>query len=255
MSGAVAIFVKTPGHSPVKTRLAASVGEAFAIAWYLRAAAAVAEVASAAAGESAVVYWAVAETEASAAEAWQGLPTLAQGEGTLGARMGRVHHELVRRHGAGLLVGADAPQLAVASLRAALAWCDADEPRQVLGPARDGGFWLYGGNRAAPLTVWESVAYSVAETAAAFRAAFEPFGAWLAAEPLTDVDRGEDLAALRSELAGLAAPQPAQRALAAWLATCARDDATPAADEPSLAARGGRAASERDDRPSGRGAR
>jgi glycosyltransferase A (GT-A) superfamily protein (DUF2064 family) len=135
--------------------------------------------------------------------------------------MGRVHHALVRRHGAGLLLGADAPQLGVASLRAALAWCAADEPRQVLGPARDGGFWLYGGNRTAPLAVWDSVAYSAADTAARFRAAFAPFGAWLAAEPLTDVDRGEDLAAFRSELAGLAAPEPAQRALAAWLdATC-----------------------------------
>lgn len=229
MSGAVAIFVKTPGYSPVKTRLAAGVGETIAIAWYRRAAAAVAEVARAAAGESAVVYWAVAETEAGAAETWQGHPTLAQGDGSLGARMGRVHHTLVRRHGAGLLLGADAPQLAVASLQAALAWCDADEPRQVLGPARDGGFWLYGGNRPAPLTVWESVPYSVTDTAARFRAAFEPFGAWLAAEPLTDVDRMEDLVALRSELAALAAPLPAQRALATWLATCASDDVTPAA--------------------------
>lgn len=224
MSAAVAIFVKTPGYSPVKTRLAAGVGEAFAVEWYRRAAAAVAEVALAAAGISAVVYWAVAEDEACGAVVWRALPTVPQGDGSLGARMGRVHHELVRRHGAGLLLGADAPQLAVASLRAALAWCDADEPRQVLGPARDGGFWLYGGNRTAPLGVWESVPYSVADTAARFRAALDPFGAWRVIESLTDVDRGEDLAAFRSELAGLAAPQPAQRALAAWLDACGPHD-------------------------------
>lgn len=224
MRGAVAIFVKTPGYSPVKTRLAAGVGEAFAVEWYRRAAAAVAEVALAAAGISAVVYWAVAEDEACGAEVWRALPTVPQGDGSLGARMGRVHHALVRRHGAGLLLGADAPHLAVASLRAALAWCDADEPRQVLGPARDGGFWLYGGNRTAPLGVWESVPYSVADTAARFRAAFDSFGAWRVIESLTDVDRGEDLAAFRSELAGLAAPQPAQRALAAWLDACGPPD-------------------------------
>ena len=190
MSGAVAIFVKTPGYSPVKTRLAAGVGEAVAIEWYRRAVVAVAEVALAAAGSSTAVYWSVAEEEACGEEVWRELPTLAQGEGTLGARMGRVHHELVRRHGAGLLLGADAPQLAVASLRAAFTWCEAAEPRQVLGPARDGGFWLYGGNRTAPLAVWESVAYSVADTAARFRAAFAPYGAWLAAERFSAGVRG-----------------------------------------------------------------
>src|SRR4029079_3252618 len=43
----VAIFVKTPGHSPVKTRLAADRGQAWTEAWYRRAAAAVAAVARA----------------------------------------------------------------------------------------------------------------------------------------------------------------------------------------------------------------
>jgi glycosyltransferase A (GT-A) superfamily protein (DUF2064 family) len=218
MSGAIAIFVKTPEHSPVKTRLAATIGEAAARCWYERAAATVAAVARAAAtGTGAVAYFAVAETKALAAERWAGAPCLAQGDGGLGARMGRVHAELVRRHGAGVLLGADAPQLPVGALADALAWCAATEPRQALGPARDGGFWLYGGNRVVPLATWESVPYSEPETAARFRTAFAAHGALRILPALTDVDHESDLSALRRELAALAESVPEQRALGAWL--------------------------------------
>lgn len=218
MSGSIAIFVKTPGHSPLKTRLAATIGEPAARSWYERAAATVAAVArTAATAADAVVYFAVAEPDALAADFWADAPCLAQGDGGLGARMGRVHAELVRRHGAGLLLGADAPQLAVGALADALAWCAAPEPRQALGPATDGGFWLYAGNRAVPLATWESVPYSRADTGARFRTAFAPHGALRTLPALTDVDDESDLAALRRELAAQNAPLPEQRALGVWL--------------------------------------
>lgn len=216
--GAIAIFVKTPGRSPVKTRLATAIGAAAARGWYERAAAVVADVAAAAGRmRGAAVYFAVAERDAIADAAWAVLPRLVQGEGGLGARMGRVHDELVRRHGAGVLLGADAPQLAVADVVDALAWCAAAEPRQAIGPARDGGFWLYAGNRSAPRARWEGVGYSRADTAASFRDAFAPYGPWRELPALTDVDRVADLADLRRELAALADPTPAQCALRAWL--------------------------------------
>ncbi len=218
MSGAVAVFVKTPGYSAVKTRLAATRGEAFARAWHVRAAAAVAAVATAAASTTgAAVHWAVAEAAAITDDAWPDLPNLAQGEGGLGVRMGRVHAELVRRHGYGLLLGADAPQLGVAAVRDACAWCAGADARQALGRARDGGFWLYAGNRVAALPVWESVAYSRPDTATRFQAAFAPYGVWRELPSLTDVDTDDDLSAMRRELAALDTPLPAQRALAAWL--------------------------------------
>jgi uncharacterized protein len=218
MSGALAIFVKTPGHSPVKSRLAATVGVAIAEAWHRHAAAAVAEVAAAAARvDGAEVYWAVAERAAVGSDAWPHFPHLAQGEGGLGARMGRVHAALVRRHGHGLLLGADTPQLATADLAAALRWCAAPDAHQAIGPASDGGFWLYAGNRPTAIARWEAVSYSRSDTAPAFRTAFADRGDWLELPTLTDVDHGADLAAMRRELAALADPLPAQRALADWL--------------------------------------
>jgi glycosyltransferase A (GT-A) superfamily protein (DUF2064 family) len=218
VSGAIAIFVKTPGYSPLKTRLAASAGSAVALDWHVRAARTVAAVAGAAAAPNdAVVYWAVAEPAAIGAGAWAGLANLAQGEGGLGARMERVHAELVRRHGHGLLLGADAPQLAVEVVGEALVWCAVATPRQALGPARDGGFWLYGANRTAPLADWEAVAYSRADTASRFRAVFAAHGTWRMLPTLTDVDQGDDLDAMRRELAGLPSPLAAQRELGVWL--------------------------------------
>jgi len=219
MSGAIAIFVKTPGYSAVKTRLAETAGARFAREWHERAALTVAAVAEAAATRSgADAYWAVAEPDAIAHGAWPGLTNLAQGDGGLGARMARVHTELVRRHGHGVLLGADSPQVRVDLLLEALRWlAPAEAPRQAMGPASDGGFWLYGANRATAAACWDGVPYSQADTARQFRAAFEDRGDWLVLPALTDVDHAEDLAPMRRELAALPAPLPAQRSLGAWL--------------------------------------
>jgi glycosyltransferase A (GT-A) superfamily protein (DUF2064 family) len=219
MSGAIAIFVKTPGYSAVKTRLAETAGGRFAREWHERAALTVAAVAEAAAARSnADVYWAVAEPAAIADGAWPRLATLAQGDGGLGARMARVHTELVRRHGYGVLLGADSPQVGVDLLVEALHWLTpAGAPRQAMGPASDGGFWLYGANRTIATERWERVPYSQTDTAQRFRTAFEDRGDWLVLPVLTDVDRAEDLAPMRRELAALAPPLQAQQALGAWL--------------------------------------
>ena len=216
MSVALAIFVKTAGHSPVKTRLAQRLGAEGAAECHRRSALAVAEVAAAAARDGVLEpHWAVAETEALGQ--WTGFPAVSQGEGGLGERMARVHTSLCGG-GAAILVGADSPQIELQQLREATRWLAADRPRIVFGPARDGGFWLVGANRALPARGWLEVAYSRADTADAFRAAMRDCGEWLELGTLNDLDRAEDLAAVARELDALSEPTPAQRALAAWLA-------------------------------------
>jgi glycosyltransferase A (GT-A) superfamily protein (DUF2064 family) len=218
MSGAIAIFVKTPGRSPLKTRLAACIGETAAVGFYRAATAATAAVVQQFVDQrGASAYWAVAEADALDDACWAGLPRLAQGEGGLGERMGRVHATLVERHGGGLLIGADAPQLQASELARADAWLDAAAPRLVIGPARDGGFWLFGGNRALPLADWTAVRYSRADTAHDFRCAMDRHGAWMSVATLDDVDHGEDLPALLGALQQLPAPLPEQRQLIALL--------------------------------------
>lgn len=213
MSPAVAIFVKTPGLSPIKTRLGGSIGQPIAEAWHRRAAACV----CASAGATGLpVYWAIAEAEGMRHELWRDFPAIYQGEGGLGARMARVHSELVQRHGAGILVGADLPQIETRHLQTASAWLQSPEERYVLGPARDGGFWLYGSNRALPESTWASVGYSRSDTARRLIAAVDA-PCWQLLERMTDVDRASDLPIVLDELESIARPSPQQRELARWI--------------------------------------
>ncbi|MBL36956.1 MAG: hypothetical protein CMP07_00950 [Xanthomonadales bacterium] len=221
MTPAIAIFVKTPGLSPIKTRLGSSVGRRIAEEWHRRAAACVAISACA---TNLPVYWAVAEADGMQHPLWQGLPRIGQGEGGLGARMARMHTEIVQRHGAGILVGADLPQIETRHLEAAATWLDSPDARHVLGPARDGGFWLFGANRALPTSTWESVTYSRDDTARRF---IDAVGAssWEFLQIMTDLDRASDLQAVLDELDSLRKPSAEQRALARWIETQIEPDA------------------------------
>jgi glycosyltransferase A (GT-A) superfamily protein (DUF2064 family) len=175
----------------------------------------VAEVAGQVRGAQA--YWAVAE--ANGVDAWPGLPVVVQGEGALGERLAQVQDRLLARHPAQIFLGADTPQLTAASVERAVRWLAADPPRHALGPALDGGFWLYGGNRALPHEVWQAPAYGSARAAADLRAALGARTDWLELEALGDVDHHADLAPLAAALAALPEPTPAQRRLLDWMQT------------------------------------
>jgi len=217
----IAIFVKTPGISPVKTRLAATEGVDYAENWYRRAAVAVAEVATM---SGAVVYWAVAEPEGMIAEIWQELSRLAQldcpqstANAGLGARMHCVQQQLLARHSAAILLGADTPQLDINVLRAIMDYLQTSTPRSAIAPASDGGFWLYGGNRCAPLSAWEAVRYSSADTLVQFELAMRNQGKMAQFQSETDVDTAADLAACAIALTSLVDPSDKQRELLNWM--------------------------------------
>lgn len=214
MNGGVAILVKTPGLSPVKTRLAAGLGTAAAEHWHRLAAAAVAEVVAAVPGLS--PYWAVAEPPARVGAVWPGLPLLEQGPGELGERMGRVHAALRARHDFAVLLGADTPQLDPRHLEEAAAWLDDAAPRLVMGPAGDGGFWLLGANLDPAPADWTRAPCGRTDTAAGFCEAMGRHGRWQMLPVLTDVDEATDLAAMLAEMDRLDQATPAQVELARW---------------------------------------
>jgi len=86
MNGAIAVFVKTPGQSPVKTRLAASLGRENAELFHLTAARSVVSVTQQMKAKTDIKnYYAVAEQSALEHHYWQDLPCLWQGEGGLGS--------------------------------------------------------------------------------------------------------------------------------------------------------------------------
>jgi len=213
MSG-IAIFVKTPGLSPIKTRLAADIGQSNAEHWHQKAALAVAEVATAAKVGS--VYFAVAEPEAIDHPLWASLPRLVQPKGDLGHRMERIHAELVERHGSGLLLGADTPQLEAIELQRASQWLAASDPRLVIGPASDGGFWTFGANRTLGRGRLSTIAYSQTDTRYLFEQSLQHFGAWLTLSNQTDVDDQQALVAVNEVLRHKKGLLPKQQALLDW---------------------------------------
>ncbi len=219
MKPAIAIFVKTPGHSPIKTRLAAHLGRSLAEQWHTLAADCVAQ---SAADSGLPVYWAVAEIEAADDPLWCSLPVMVQARGSLGRRMQSVHDRLIKGHGAGVLVGADLPQLRPAHLRACADWLDQDAPRRIMGPAQDGGFWLFGSNHQHPPRRWQDVSYSQKDTAHQFIRSLDrdETAPWEMLERLTDLDEYTDMDAVHAELRAVPDPTSSQQRLIEWLREC-----------------------------------
>ena len=228
---AVAIFVKTPGHSPVKTRLARAIGHEAATEFHLLAARAVAEVVGAAHDRDASFrpYWAVAECDAMDDWPWRALPRLWQGDGELGDRLNLVYALLHTAHERVLLIGADAPQVTPELLRQARMALDDPATPFVIGEAEDGGFWLLGGRTPILREVWCKVGYSRDDTALQLCDALRSHGEIAALPILTDVDHPCDLPVLAEALAALPALLPAQLRLLEWLEhhSARRDESFP----------------------------
>ncbi len=221
MSGAIAIFVKTPGLSPVKTRLSVSLGKQASESFHLASASAVAEVVRATGREENTQgYFAVAEQSALGHEYWQDLPCVWQGEGGLGERMAHIYQTLLVQHDFVILVGADIPQMTITHLSDACACLPhSEQARLVFGPSDDGGFWLVGGNCSIAKTIWTDVIYSVEDTAAQFLYHIEKIGDVKILTSLRDVDELKDLVPLRKTLVELKQPLQAQQVLIHFLDT------------------------------------
>ena len=89
-----------------------------------------------------------------------------------------------------------------------------------MGPAADGGFWLFGANHHLPIDCWTSVPYSRDFTLAAFRAVLEtrgPSARSLTLDCLTDLDEAQDVPAVAEALEAMSRPNDAQRSLASWM--------------------------------------
>jgi uncharacterized protein len=218
MSCAVAIFVKTPALSEVKTRLWPGIGRASAEQLHCASAQAVRSVvARASVGSNLEGYWAVAETAHSSSSHWPGLAHVEQGQGSLGERMATVHRKLHSRYRRVVLIGADAPQIEPSMLTEAAGWLASDSPRLAIGRACDGGFWLFGSNQDLPAAAWTRAQYSRVTTADEFIAAMTGFGDWIELQTLRDIDTTSDIELVRARLRSLPEATPEQIRLAELL--------------------------------------
>lgn len=191
---AILVFVRAPERGRVKTRLAASIGDDAALRIYRRLAEHVL-------GEvrtlSHLARIRVHYTPAPAGDAvagWLGAGPeyLPQRGATLGARMERAFHQaFTDGFERVVIVGSDLPGLTARHLQEALALLDAHPA--VIGPARDGGYWLLGLRRPAP-ELFRDVPWSTATVFPETMRRLRALGLRPALLPeLADVDEPADL--------------------------------------------------------------
>lgn len=215
--GALAIFVKTPGLSPVKTRLAASIGPEAALQFYQQAVLATSALALEAKKRvpNLEIYWAVAEPEGMSSKYWMNFERIYQGSGGLGQRLHTVYSELLKRHDYVCFLGADSPHVSIEKLVEGLNLArEVSRNGFVLGETMDGGFYFFGGGLSLPSQSWMSVEYSSQVTAKQFEQQLLEFGKITRIDENFDVDTLSDLKKLNFTFKGVL---PEQAALFNWV--------------------------------------
>jgi rSAM/selenodomain-associated transferase 1 len=205
------IFARTPRAGRVKTRLIPAIGAEGAArlhAAFVRDVVARFGVGRGRgrgrrfAGESLLAH----EGPASAFQRSLGIPLVRQRGADLGARMEAAFADAAEAGvGRTLIIGTDSPDLPERRITEAFALLGRPAVDVVLGPAVDGGYYLIGA-RGVPSELLRDMPWGAAQllerTLAAARRAH--LGVRLL-EPWYDVDRPEDLAFLRTHVAGLSA--------------------------------------------------
>lgn len=201
--GAIAIFVKTPGFSPLKTRLAQSIGQTQAEQFHTLSAKAVeAVVRYVSEREPVVPYWAVAEEPALSSPIWKQFSTVFQGTGDLGMRLAHIDQCLFDAHDYIIFLGADSPQLPVSYLLEAIELLSkkTDQPQFVIGPAIDGGFYLFGSQVSLTQKEWLNIPYSASNTTEKLLEQIQRRGKIHKLPLLTDVDTINELQMIEQQV-------------------------------------------------------
>ncbi len=201
----VCVFAKPPRPGEVKTRLAASIG-----------AVAAAEFATAFLRDTVELVgscpWArviLATTGCDSADLANSEPALGwlagsgvevwdQGDGDLGARLDRVSQRALAESNTVLVIGADSPAMPSAYLDSARA--SLGDHDVILGPAKDGGFYMIAARKTAPGWL-EGIAWSAPDTLAQTIGQNRSCGLDVGFAPeFFDVDNSDDLIDLRELL-------------------------------------------------------
>ena len=169
---ALAIFAKTVGLSPIKTRLAQSLGQSQAETFYQYSQQEICKTAQASQAMSRQqiqLYITVAEAEGVQHEYWrayqqQGFEIIWTGEGGLGERLSRVYSHLKPSYSSVIVIGTDSPQLEASLLLEAYHHLCQNPKEIVIGASVDGGFYLFGGAIDLPDFVFKNVVYSQHDT-------------------------------------------------------------------------------------------
>lgn len=198
------VLAKWPGRGRAKRRLGAAVGgrasTVLAHAFLLDTA----SVAARCGAGSTVVAFAPPSAAGRIGGLFPGADLVAQRRGSFGTRLARALDAGLERARAVVLIGTDSPTLDLRILDAAFVALAGGGADCVLGPSRDGGYYLIGCIAPLPPTVFSPMPWSTGAVFAITRDRVRAAGLRLAVLPaLYDVDDAVSLALLRADRAGL----------------------------------------------------
>jgi rSAM/selenodomain-associated transferase 1 len=207
--GAFVVFAKWPRLGRVKTRLARHLGVERATE--LATAFLLDTVASLVSCDMRVVL--AVDHPPNSSEVPSGVELMLQGSGNLGDRLERVLTHLLASHDWAAAIGADSPALpSVILTQAAASLSCPNGPDAIVGPAKDGGYYLLG-LRKVPSGLLRGVRWSTPFTLADTEARLKSAGLVTAHLPMGfDVDEPADLELLRWLLSEGRAHAPRTRA-------------------------------------------
>ncbi len=194
MSNGLIIFARDPLPGRVKTRLAASVGDRAAADIYKEMLQEVLKTVRQLSSVETVVYWAAAEESLPFLAERYRLPSRRQSQGDLGQRMLAAFGEMFAG-GCRLccIIGSDAPDLPQSYIQDAYHMLAEQRTDVVLGPSRDGGYYLLGMRKVWP-QIFADIPWSSAEVLPQTLAAARDSGLTAALLPeWQDIDTVEDL--------------------------------------------------------------
>ena len=220
--GVLAIFSKTPGLTPAKTRLGADLGQEMAEHFFRLCLNCQFELTMQIknSGLSLQAVWTLAEKDSRQNSFWQTENCLEQGSGSLGDRLYSTQQQLSSYHHF-IFIGTDSPQLPFSLIKDVHQTLQGENYDFVLGRSLDGGFYLLGSRLKLELDEWNSVPFSHADTSDCLLQLLQSKGRVLELSTLTDVDFKEDLPILYQELSQLAERNTAQNTLLSCLQTVA----------------------------------
>lgn len=162
----IAVFAKTPNLTPAKTRLAAAIGSEQATRFYQHSLCCTTAILAQLKSQysEVKVTWAVAEEEHKKDSLWQDKNTMWTGPGDLGQRLHQVYSHLKQDADIVIIIGSDCPHLSITAITDAIEKLHKQPQSVVIGPAEDGGFYLFASDRQIASTVWTQTRYSEATT-------------------------------------------------------------------------------------------
>jgi rSAM/selenodomain-associated transferase 1 len=192
-SDVLIVFVKEPRRGTVKTRLASTLGRARAAELYRALAEEEVSRTRPLADEyERLFFFAPAEARPALAQWFPGETLVAQEGGDLGARMAHAFAATFARGARrAAIIGTDVPWVSRELVKEALLALDDHEV--VVGPARDGGYYLLALDRPRPL-LFEGIPWSTPAVLSATAERTSLLGLRLSVlEPLSDIDTLEDI--------------------------------------------------------------